>query len=85
MCVAGATISAATVAARATKGRRLHGISAPQLYVTRGNHMMATQAGERIGEALAEVSHRHGIGISAEGRVAGHILYLSMERPSVMI
>lgn len=49
-------ISAATVAAAAApKGRRLQDGEAPQLYVTRGNDMLATQAGKSIGEAIADV------------------------------
>ena len=49
-------ISAATVASAAsTTGRRLQDGEAPQIYVTRGNQLLATQAGMSIGEAIADV------------------------------
>ena len=60
MCATGATISATTVAAAAvTTGRRLQDGGAPQLYVTRSNHLLASIAGKSIGEAVIDVRFAH--------------------------
>lgn len=52
--VAPAVVAVAKKSAERPVARKLRD-GAEQLYVTRGNHLLATQAGMTIGEAIAEV------------------------------